>query len=307
MGMGDRERSKAEFSDRLDAMGIKAANPQEVEQARARMREARELYGKRQVSLDDYMEKEHQFGEIANRGRDRLRLEAGHERGMDLAAAKALLERAKTPEERNAEEIVKADELYRKRVLNEEQYASVRRTLMQDYYREAEGLDAKAIRERLKSGHDKFAEGMTRLRDHGGEIGLSADEIRQEGRLRREEERKRLGISDPLGDYIKSMNDLRKSQADHTITKDEFKKRAEELRQQAVGEMTADSAPIHLSPAMTAGSREAHSVIASAMATNPQLKVAQEQLRQLNRIAAVLGDLKAKAAALQQLIKQNGG
>ena len=67
----------------------------------------------------------------------------------------------------------------------------------------SEGLDAKQIRRSIKGDYDQFQERLKDWYSDGQEIGLTASEQRKAEDKITGDERKRLGVRDPLGDYAK--------------------------------------------------------------------------------------------------------
>jgi hypothetical protein len=189
---------------------------------------------------------------------------------------------------------------------DEELLTRAKKGFLEDYYREAENLDAKSIRKRLKAGYDEFAAGMKSLREHGGEIGLSPEEIAREASRRNDEERKRLGIKDPLGDYARDLAEQRKAMQGGLITPEEFKDWEKRRRRQAVGEIDSDQPSLRPIAAMAAGSREAHAMITEANLADPKTKAAIDALKVLDTIAQLLREGKTvneqSLAALKKAI-----
>lgn len=102
----------------------------------------------------------------------------------------------------------------------------------------------------------------------------------------RDEDRSRLGIKDPIGDFGKGYAELSDARDRGIINKREFGKRAGELGDRMLAGIAGEKPSINLNGAMAAGSREAHSVISSNMAADPTAKAVVEGnkiLTQLNK------------------------
>lgn len=201
-----------------------------------------------------------------------------------------------TPEQKRDQALADADlwhSYHNRRMEDERAYQQMRRKAVQDYYKEAEGLDAEAIRKRLRSGHEEYQRDLANLKAHGRDAGLTPDELGRETGRRGDEERKRLGIRDPLGDFAKDVEEHRKALADGTITQKEFDQWFSGRRQSAVGELAGDTPSIRLNGAMAAGSAEAHSLIAQSSVADPRTKAAIDAVNALNRIATLLESGKA--------------
>ena len=186
------------------------------------------------------------------------------------------------------------------RVYHEKEYAGIRKSYLEDYYREATGLDAKRINDSAKSEgqlyHDRL-KNLDEMKGKGLITGEAADTER--GRLG-DEYRGRLGIKNPLGNYEKSLRDLEEARKAGDVTPEEFAKRHKELRKKAVGEMQEDdSQRVSLVGAMQVGSQQAYSVIANSQASDP--KVAQNA-----QIIATLDKSDQKLGLILGAIK-NGG
>ncbi len=168
-----------------------------------------------------------------------------------------------------------------------QRYWQLCRKALDDYYKEAEGFDAKQMRRQLQSGEEAFQERIDKLQqwsDDTGRQDLAAKQIAKDS----DDRRKQLGVSNPLGDYAKDLEEHRKALASGTITGDEFNAWNTSRRKSVIGEMAGDKPSISLNGAMAAGSAEAHSVIAQASVSDPKTKAAIDTVVALNRIAALI-------------------
>jgi len=270
MGMTPEQKELEAFKDKLDAHGIKDA-PDLQGGSTADKRYYKEHYQPRSMAVERFQKQQ----------QDKA----------DDDALKSLTK--KTAEDTYNEGVNKAEGLFQHKKINAEQLFSIERRLLQDYYKEAEQLDAEAIRKRLRSGHEEYQRDLANLRAHGRDVGLTPDEINRETGRRSDEERKRLGVSNPLGDFAKDMEEHRKALSDGTITQKEFNDWRTKRQKSAVSEMVGETPSIRLNGAMAAGSAEAHSLIAQASTSDPRTKAAIDAVNVLNRIAAVLESGKA--------------
>jgi hypothetical protein len=290
-GMSGRDKQMAEFAEKIGAGPAVKENPFK-EKYKKDLKETEDLFEEFQVKHgvgwgqewhDD--EKKRIEGEYKKNTNDLATKQYGE--SLDRGDAQRLKENVnepKTAEERYDKEMSKADELHKKRLLDEQVYARAKKQYLEEYYKEAEGLDAKSIRNRLKSGHDKYSEDMKHLQEHGGKIGLSKDEIGKEGEQRLGDERKRLGIDDPLGDFAKDYTERKQAVKDGTMSQKELDT-WEQKRESTFGGRSESA--VHLNAAMASGSHEAHSVIANASAGHVQAAV--------NTVVAAIRQLKAAA------------
>lgn len=176
------------------------------------------------------------------------------------------------------------------RETHETQYQALRQKHLRDYYREAEGLDARQIRARLGTEHDRYRQGLANLMAHGEAAGLAGSEVQQEAARRRIDERRRLlgPGSDTLGDFARDVQERRQGLASGTIGRGEYADWRRSRMQSAAGELVGNRPQVQLSAAMAAGSESAHALIAQASTNDPALKAQMEAVTVLNRIAAAL-------------------
>ena len=119
-----------------------------------------------------------------------------------------------------------------------------------------------------------------------------------------DEERKRLGVNNPLGDFAKDVGEHREALKNKTIDQSEYDRWLKKRRQQAVGEIDRDEpTSIHLNAAMASGSAEAHSIIAQASTSNPQMNAVQQTNAKLDQLIKALNDGNTQVV---QTIKANG-
>ena len=220
---------------------------------------------------------------------------------------KAESQKFETPEEKYGRENVQGASPARRPHDGRGDLRPARLKFAQDYYREVENLDAKSIRKRLQSGYEKYAQDAKNLQAHGRAIGLTPDEIRRAGQQDANEERKRLGLRNPLDDFAQSMGELNKARRDPSlhISDKEYSRRAEQLRQQATSEL-GDQQPQHvqLAPAAAAGSREAYSTIANAMTTNPQTEANRRIAKSLDDIKKAIESGNTLTSAMLEAMEQ---
>jgi hypothetical protein len=216
----------------------------------------------------------------------------------DEKKRESLTESSRTPLQKYRDEMAELDRLYAGRADREAEYNRLARRYLEDYYREAAGLDAKRLQEELKTPLQKFREEMAWLRDMASSGAVGQDLAAGIGEKRLTDLRKGIGISDPLGDYRKALKDLNELyRMDRSITPEQYERRHQELRKQTIRGMAEDQPSISLVPAMQAGSREAYSVIAQSMVTDPKVVEAQKTNVKLDAIDKKLGVIAAAAAA----------
>lgn len=213
-----------------------------------------------------------------------IKFERDRQRGQDLFKAAA----NEGPLGKYQEEMKELDYLHNYQRIGEEEYFFLRMKYVRDYYREAEGLDAQAIRKRLAGPRGEYQAGLANLRAHGEAAGLTPGEIEAEASRRIQDERKRLGISDTLGDFARDLAERRGAMADGTITQGEFGRWLTRRRRSAVDELTGETPDIRLNAAMASGGAEAHSVISRAATADPRVKAAVDAAAALNRIERLL-------------------
>jgi len=173
---------------------------------------------------------------------------------------------------------------HKKRLEDEQTFADMKKKALVEYYRTAEGLDAKLIRKGLEKPHERYRHDQDVLQNAGGDVGLSREEIDKEAARRNEDERKRLGVGNPLGDFLKNLEEDRSALADKTISPRDYDALLKKHRKSAIGEMIADKETVDPVAAMEAGSREAHTIITRSMIADPKTKAAIDAARALDAI-----------------------
>ena len=94
-----------------------------------------------------------------------------------------------------------------------------------------------------------------------------------------------MGITDPLGDYGRSLKELREALGAGVIDQGEFYKRRKKLRTSTIGEIENENFhEVHPVAAMERGSMEAHALIANSMMSDPKVKIAQDANAKLDQI-----------------------
>jgi hypothetical protein len=176
-------------------------------------------------------------------------------------------------------------EYHHGRMQDEQTYQAMRMKAQQDYYREAAGLDAKQLKEEAKSDIERFRIRRATLQNMAESGALTTEEAMNAQDRDRLKERQRLGISDPLGDYGRSLKDLREALDAGLIEQGEFNKRRKELRSKTIKEIEKDDFhEVHPVGAMQAGSMEAHALIVNSMLADPKVKIAQDANAKLDQI-----------------------
>jgi hypothetical protein len=223
---------------------------------------------------------------------DTMRQRRSETDALGRANALAIGTQSETPEQRygkSMQDIELWRSYHNRRMEDERTYQSMRRTATQSYFRDAMGLDAKAIRDRIAGPQGQYEREQTNLYQHGADVGLTPDEVKRGGNLRAEDERKRLGVSNPLGDYARDVAEHRRAVENRTITPDEFAGWQKKRRQSALGEMIADEPSVAPTAAMASGSDAAHAVITGAMVGDPKTAAAGGADKALDATNKLLG------------------
>lgn len=224
---------------------------------------------------------------------DAAKAEQKQRKAEDEAARKdqerlhSLQEHAKSawgPELKYQDEIRELDDLYSRRGRKDDLYWTIARQHLQDYYREAAGMDEKQLREQLATPGERFKKRMADVDRMQAEPLLRLDpELANRARQQAGEERLRgLGIKDPLYEYQKSMSELEAARPN--LRPELYERRRKELRRGAVGEMTSDYQEVSATPALQQGSQAAYSAIVQSMMSDPKIALQQEANRKLDAI-----------------------
>ena len=171
------------------------------------------------------------------------------------------------------------------------QYSDLERKYLEGYYREFAALDAKQLRESLKSPVEKYRErsqwlnDMTRTGILGKGDQAKLDEKEREGLL------KSLGVSDAEGDYRRGMKDLLEARRSGIIDEGQFGRARDRLRQSALSAMNEGTGRGEIKPvsALEVGSAAAHAMMVQANLPDPKLEVARRSLAVLEKIEQKLG------------------
>jgi hypothetical protein len=150
-------------------------------------------------------------------------------------------------------------------------------------------MDADQLRKSIRSVTEEFQERRD-VRNRMTRDGLlSAKENSALDEKDRRDSKGKLGIKDPLGDYLKQSKELDEAYQSGKleISDDEYNARKKELRQGAIQGIAGESRP-SASPigAMEAGSAAAHSIIAQNMMPDPKVRIAQEINENLKKLVA---------------------
>jgi hypothetical protein len=289
MAVGSDRAARGKFIEGLDAKGIKGFDRDG----------AIADYDKAQADI-----KATEKSKADKADRDRLRKEGITPEGK-LAASNAESERLFGGTKFTASEAREWKALHAGQLTDEETLAQLKRRHLEEYYREAAGLDAKHLAKEMQSPWEKYQEEKKWRQKAQADGILTPDLAGRAGAKADRDLKNALGISDPLGDYQKSLGDLDQAyqSGGSGITKDQYEKRRQQLRDQAISGMAGDNQELHPTAAMAAGSREAHSLAVQNMLSDPKLKVAQETLAALKRIekdiAATAGHAERTAKAMQ--------
>ena len=169
-----------------------------------------------------------------------------------------------------------------------QRYWTLARKATEDYYTALASKEEQDIRRRRGSENEIY---QARLRDiqRREEAGLVSkkDADAQRGGLR-EDERKRLGVSDTLGDFARELGELRAALGSGVINQDEFARREKELRRGAAGRLMEEdprARPLTAASYAEHGSQAAYAMIVQNRLADPHLAAQQAANAKLDQIA----------------------
>ena len=224
--------------------------------------------------------------------------EEKQQRHADQEAGKSLARSVFNPQERYEDELAKAQDLFDKKIIHEETLGRLKKQYLEDYYRQADDLDADRINKAAKSDIQMYNKRLGTLMDMNQAGLITGEAFEKELDRSTKTIRRGLGISDPMGDYRESLKDLNEALGSHVINEDEFEIRRKELRQRAERESKSNNemlqndllrpteGRVHAVGAMERGSMEAHAILAESMirAGDPKVDLQIAQQKETNTI-----------------------
>jgi hypothetical protein len=183
--------------------------------------------------------------------------------------------------ERTDEQIQLWKKLHDGQLADEEILHALRMKNLRDYYREAHDLDADRLARSLESPLESFNRRINSLRS-AREAGVLTPGLADQAATKDiRNYRQQVGISDPLGDFTRSLEDLNDARdrlkgSEYAISDEEYNRRRDDLRKSAVSAMMNDNQSVSPIGAMEYGSMAAHQLIANAMVASPQLAEAKK-------------------------------
>jgi hypothetical protein len=141
------------------------------------------------------------------------------------------------------------------------------------------GLDAPFM-----TAFEKFDAHMKAIDARQKDGSYTADEAGRRRKAETESELAHAGINRPLEKFRDAFKEIAQLHDSGDISDEEFAKRRRQLREQAIGESTADIKTVNPAAAMAAGSREAYSMMVHAQLSDPKTELAKKTATSLDKI-----------------------
>ncbi len=134
--------------------------------------------------------------------------------------------------------------------------------------------DMDSFRDRYRKPEERRADELAKARDLFGENSETHNRVKD---LQREQSRNALGVKDPLGDYLKDMDEGRAAfDRGDFESQEEYGTWVKDKRTSAIQGMMGNRPSASPVGAMEAGSAAAHSIIAQNMIADPKVKIGQD-------------------------------
>ncbi|MGD0781267.1 MAG: hypothetical protein ABSA30_00245, partial [Candidatus Aminicenantales bacterium] len=120
---------------------------------------------------------------------------------------------------------------------------------------------------------------MTPMEEYAAHTQFIGEHYKGDAAGRRQEQedrqlRSKLGVTDWQADFKKSMRELEEARG--SISPEQYARREKELRRQAIGQATGELETVSPVAAMSAGSREAYSMMVQSQLNDPKVQLAQK-------------------------------
>jgi hypothetical protein len=154
-----------------------------------------------------------------------------------------------------------------------------------DQDREQRKQDRESMREQFKTPGERYGDELGRAADL---FGKGSGEYGRIEKSLRDQERSRLGVRDPLGDYERDLKERRSAVKAGTMSEDEYGDWQKRRRREAVGELSGEEPSVKPAAAMARGSAAAYSTIVNSQMNDPKVALAREANAKLARIEAAI-------------------
>jgi len=219
----------------------------------------------------------------------------------DQEEGQRLYESVRSPGDKYRDETAKDEDLFRRKAINEDTLASLRRRHLEDYYREAGAMEAKSLRDSLKTPAEHYAERSKWIHKMAADGLLSPAE---EAKLNQNDQRdlkSKLGIKDPMGDYAKDISERYDAMKAGLITPEEYRRYKKDRTKTAADEMVEQKPKMQALGAMGVASREEHALLTNAMIGDPAKQDRQRVLAKLDDLRRSVENLRIPQPQLQSI------